>query len=148
MRCPSCNKKKLRTLETRESAENATRRRKECMACGNRFTTYESIESEPILVVKKDGSKQPFNRDKVVAGLRKACEKRNISETEIEEMTNKVVKKVRSLGKSNVRSTKIGLYIVNMLKKVDKVAYLRFASVYRDFEDIGHFEKEITKLQK
>lgn len=148
MRCPFCRKTELKTLETRECDNNTTRRRKECLTCSRRFTTYEHIEVSPLMVIKKDGSRAPFEREKIISGIRKACEKRDIEEDQIEEITENVCRKIYSLGTKEIKSGKIGLYVLNRLKKLDKVAYMRFASVYRDFEGIEHFENELSKLQK
>lgn len=148
MKCPFCNKGDLKVLETRECPDNITRRRKACNSCERRFTTYEHIEVQSLKVVKSDGSKDEFKREKILSGIEKACEKRDITREQMETLADQVVQKVYSLNQKEVTAKKIGLYVLNRLKKIDKVAYVRFASVYRDFEDIEHFESELNKLQK
>jgi transcriptional repressor NrdR len=148
MKCPYCNKTDIKTLETRDSTENITRRRKECLSCKKRFTTYEKIESTPLIVIKKDGSRESFEPEKILKGIQKAFEKREIEDSQLHRMADEVVDKILSKGEKEIKSTKIGLYVINRIKKVDEVAYLRFASVYRGFDDLEHFEKEIIKLQK
>jgi transcriptional repressor NrdR len=148
MKCPYCQDGEIKTLETRESQDNITRRRKECIKCKKRFTTYESIEDIPLMVIKKDGSLQLFDFDKILRGIKKAFEKREISDDILQEMARDVVEKIKEKNVKEIKSSKIGLYVINRIKKVDEVAYIRFASVYRGFEDLEHFEKEIIKLQK
>ena len=148
MICPYCSSDDIRVLETRETKPTETRRRRECQSCERRFTTYERVEITPILVVKKDGKRQQFNRDKIIGGLVKACEKRPVSIDQIQDIADKVEYKIRSSGESEVKSTKIGILTMNRIKKIDKVAYIRFSSVYRDFTDVESFEKEIAKLTK
>ncbi len=148
MKCPFCNKTDLKVLETRECPDNVTRRRKECLGCKRRFTTYEHIDLSPLMVIKKDGSRQEFDREKISRGIAKACEKRDIKEEQIFDITEQIIAKVKSLDTREIKSTRVGLYVLNKLKKLDKVAYMRFASVYRDFNDIEHFENEISKIQK
>ena len=148
MRCPFCRKSDLKTLETREVSETTNRRRKECNICKKRFTTYETIELAPLTVIKQDSSKQPFDRDKILIGVKKACEKRDVPEEKIQALVGDVIDKINSLDTREITSKKIGLYVLNRLKKLDKIAYVRFASVYRDFEDISELEQELNRLQK
>ncbi|MGM5488768.1 MAG: transcriptional regulator NrdR [Nanobdellota archaeon] len=148
MNCPYCNKDTIKTLETRDCQRNTIKRRKECLACKKRFNTYEAIDLKPVMVIKSDGRLQPFSEEKVRKGIHIACEKRDIPEAEVQELGSDVIRKVHSKEERQISSRKIGLYILNRLKKLDKVAYMRFASVYRGFKDIGHFESELNKLQK
>lgn len=146
MLCPYCSHTETKVLETRETSDTETRRRRECSKCEKRFTTYERIELKPILVVKKDGKREQFDRNKIIHGVLRSCEKRPISMDEIEKIVDSVEYKVRALGMGEIKSTKIGTMVMNRLKKIDKIAYIRFASVYRDFTDIKSFEEEIGKL--
>lgn len=146
MLCPFCSHSETKVLETRETSETETRRRRECSKCGKRFTTYERVELKPILVVKKDGKREQFDRNKIIHGVLRSCEKRPVSMDEIEKLVDSVEYKVRSMGAGEIKSTKIGNLVMTRLKKKDKIAYIRFASVYRDFTDIKSFEDEIGKL--
>ncbi|MGM5481489.1 MAG: transcriptional regulator NrdR [Nanobdellota archaeon] len=148
MICPYCSQQETKVLETRETSPNETRRRRECLSCNKRFTTYERIELKPILVIKKDGKREQFDREKVMKGLIRSCEKRPVSMLQMEKLADEVEYKLRSSGSQEVKSTKIGTLTMNRLKKLDKIAYIRFASVYRDFTDIKSFEEEIAKLTK
>lgn len=146
MKCPYCNSEESKVIDKRDAAgKNATRRRRECLSCEKRFTTYEYIEETPLMVVKRDGTREQFSRQKVLSGILKACEKRPISSESIEEVVDLLEAKFRSKG-VEVPSQKIGDEIMRSLKKLDKVAYIRFASVYRNFEDISEFKKEINDL--
>ncbi len=146
MLCPYCNHAETKVLETRETSEAETRRRRECQKCEKRFTTYERIELKPLFVVKKDGKRELFDRQKLIGGLIRACEKRPVSLGRIEKLVDAVEYKIRSLDLQEVKSTKIGTLTMSRLKKLDKIAYIRFASVYRDFTDLQSFEEEIAKL--
>ncbi|MFP4118569.1 MAG: transcriptional regulator NrdR [Candidatus Woesearchaeota archaeon] len=148
MICPYCSQQETKVLETRETSPNETRRRRECLSCAKRFTTYERIELKPILVVKKDGKREQFDREKIMKGLMRSCEKRPVSMLQMEKLADEVEYKIRSLGNQEVKSTKIGTLTMNRLKKLDKISYIRFASVYRDFTDIRSFEEEVAKLTK
>ena len=145
MRCPYCTHPETKVLETRE-AESNTRRRRECQKCNKRFTTYEEIELTNIYVVKKNGSKQEFDRQKMLNGMLRACEKRPIAIEDLETIADEIETKLRNHKKNEVRSTHIGEMIMRRLRKRDHVAYLRFASVYRDFEDIDTFRDELQQL--
>lgn len=146
VRCPYCNKADTKVLETRETSEAETRRRRECLKCSKRFTTYEQIEQVPLLVVKKDGKREQFDKQKLRRGILHSCEKRPVSAEKIEEMVSEVEMKLRNHKKLEVKSTHIGELIMRRLRKVDKVAYIRFASVYRDFTDLESFATELEKL--
>jgi len=146
MDCPFCSGP-TQVIDKRDS-EAITRRRRECLECKKRFTTYERIENIDIFVVKKDGSRQLFNREKLKAGILKACEKRPVSLEQIENAVNEIEHKLRRQESTEIPSKLIGELIIKMLKKLDKVAYIRFASVYRDFKDIGDFEKELREIKR
>jgi transcriptional repressor NrdR len=139
MKCPFCNSEELSVLETRESQDNRTRRRKECAGCGKRFTTYEYIETLEMMVKKKNGSLQRFDSEKIVKGLQTACEKRPICFEKIKEMAEDIRLSLMQEGNEVVDSSRIGLMVMEKLKKIDKVAYIRFASVYFSFEDPKDF---------
>jgi transcriptional repressor NrdR len=146
MICPYCGHEENKVLETRETTETETRRRRECLKCQKRFTTYERVELKPILVVKKDSKREEFDRDKIIKGLLRSCEKRPVSIQDIEQLVDEVEYKIRASGAQEVKSTRIGQLTMNRIKKLDKIAYIRFASVYRDFDDIESFQDEIGKL--
>lgn len=148
MLCPYCHHAESKVLETRETSEQETRRRRECLKCEKRFTTYERIEFKPLFVVKRDGKRESFDRQKLVRGLMRSCEKRPVSLFDIEKLVDKVEYKLRNSDEQEIKSTKIGTLVMNRLKKLDKIAYIRFASVYRDFADIESFQDEIGKLAK
>src|SRR3989338_9554583 len=142
MLCPFCLHKETKVTNKRD-AENLTRRRRECLKCRKRFTTYEKVENPEFFVVKKDGRREQYNKDKLLLGIVKACEKRVVSHEKIEKVVNEIEEKLRKKGKE-VKSNIIGEFVMKALKKLDKVAYIRFASVYRDFKDIDDF-RNITK---
>ncbi len=149
MRCPFCNSEDTSVIETRFlSNENSLRRRRECNKCNRRFTTYERIEYEEIRVVKKNGSRERFDIEKLRRGLLKALEKRPVSESDVEETLQKIVSKIRSLEQKEVSSEKIGRIVMQKLKSLDKIAYVRFASVYKDFASLEDYLEEIKKLDK
>mgnify|MGYP001202327500 FL=1 len=147
MRCPHCGNRENRVLDSRSSEEGmAIRRRRECLTCGKRFTTYERLEEEPLVVLKKDGRREPFDRKKILKGLRKACEKRPLSFEILEKIVDKVEWAIRNRAENEVPSAVIGEYIMQELKEVDEVAYVRFASVYRQFKDLDIFMAELQNL--
>jgi len=147
MKCPYCGFGQDKVIDTREINEGLqVRRRRECLNCGKRFTTYEEIEMKPLIVIKKDGRREKFNREKIFTGIQKACEKRPISTEEIEKIIMEIEQELRQKFDREVPSKEIGKIIIKKLKKIDKVAYIRFASVYREFQDISEFKKEIEKI--
>ena len=148
MICPKCQHKDTRVLDSRETDGNkAVRRRRQCEKCKHRFTTFEHIETSNFIVVKKDGTRESYDREKVEKGIWKACEKRKITEEQITQMINKLEENWAAMGKE-VPSQAIGEGIMEALRKLDDVAYIRFASVYRQFKDIDSFKKELAKLAK
>ena len=149
MKCPYCNYEETQVIDTRETENlETTRRRRECLKCNKRFTTYERVEEADIVVVKKDGRRERFERQKLLNGILKACEKRPISLEKIEKIVDEVESDLRKRDSVEVESKTIGEIVMKRLKSLDKVAYIRFASVYREFEDLERFEEELEKLQK
>lgn len=147
MKCSNCHSKSSKVLDSRPIEEGrAIRRRRECEECGYRFTTFERIEEPPLIVVKKDGTRQEFSRDKLIRGLIKACEKRPVPLEEIERIALDVERKIRNIGISEIESKEIGELVMDLLIEVDDVAYVRFASVYRQFRDVSNFFDELKEL--
>ena len=149
MKCPHCHQNGSRVVDSRPSEDGSfIRRRRECVHCGFRFTTFERYEETPLLVVKKDGTWQEFSRQKIFNGIVRSAEKRPVSMECLTKLTDKVEKKVRSLGENEISSQLIGKYVMNELKDVDEVAYIRFASVYRQFKDVDAFMSELETMVK
>ncbi len=147
MKCPFCDGIEDKVLESREVDDGATiRRRRECQACRGRFTSYERIEERPLLVIKRDGRREQFSRDKVVKGILHACEKRPVSIDQIEAIVDDLEKELHREAGREVLSSKIGEFVMEKLSEADKVAYIRFASVYRKFEHVSEFLKEVKEL--
>ncbi len=147
MKCPKCNHSESKVVDTRPTDDGIRiRRRRECMECGYRFTTYEKIEETQIVVIKKDGTRQGYNRDKIINGLIRACDKRSVSLNEIENIADKVEKQLLNTFQNEVSTEVIGELVMNELQGVDDVAYVRFASVYRKFKDINTFMDELNKI--
>lgn len=147
MKCPFCSYEESKVIDSRPTDEGEKiRRRRECLKCGKRFTTYEMIESLPIIVIKKDKTRQPFNREKLLNGLMRACEKRPVSIDVLERIIDDIESIIQNSLDREVRSEKIGELVMEKLKNVDEVAYVRFASVYRQFKDINTFMDELSKL--
>src|SRR3989344_2744113 len=144
MRCPYCNFEETQVIDTRETENlEATRRRRECMKCNKRFTTYERVEEADIIVVKKDGRRERFQRQKVLNGIIEACEKRSIPLEKIDKLVDEVESDLRKRDSVEVESKVVGEIVMKKLKSLDKVAYIRFASVYREFEDLDRFTEEL-----
>ena len=149
MKCPFCSHLQDKVVDSRESKEgDAIRRRRECLSCERRFTTYERIDEVPYLVVKKDGRREKFDRQKVLAGLLKACEKRPVSMAKLSEMVNEIETKVSDSPDREISTTDIGEFVMDHLRDLDKIAYVRFASVYRDFQDEQAFFNELKNLMR
>ncbi len=147
MRCPFCSFIESKVIDSRPTEENTSiRRRRECLKCGKRFTTYEKLESISLVVVKKDDSRQPFNRDKVLKGIMTACEKRPISIVQMEMIADTIESELAQRMEREVRSTKIGEMVMEKLRALDEVAYVRFASVYKQFDDVSTFMDELQGL--
>lgn len=147
MHCPFCDNEQTSVLDKRlVGGENSTRRRRECEKCRKRFTTYERIESD-VLVIKKDGRRERFNQQKLLAGITRACEKRPVSSEQVDKAIERIEASLRERSRAEVKSSLIGELVMRELKKLDKVAYIRFASVYRDFQDVNDFEKELKEIK-
>ncbi|NCQ66113.1 MAG: transcriptional regulator NrdR [Candidatus Pacebacteria bacterium CG11_big_fil_rev_8_21_14_0_20_34_55] len=147
MKCPYCNKAETSVVDSRDAEDQATiRRRRNCSSCDKRFTTYERVEGIDLKVIKKDGTKEEFSRDKLKRGLTKAMWKRPISMSSIDEMVDEVERRLRQKKSSEVKSWEIGNLVINRLKKIDTLSYLLFASVYRDFDSLEDFKSELDKL--
>ncbi|MBI4401611.1 MAG: transcriptional repressor NrdR [Nitrospirae bacterium] len=149
MKCPFCDELEDKVVDSRMAKEGEViRRRRECLSCKRRYTTYERVEESLPVVVKKDGRREPFDRLKILAGLKKACEKRPISTATIEAVTDRVEKRIQEMGETEVPSTTIGEEVMKELHQLDQVAYVRFASVYREFKDIDQFMDELKALAR
>ena len=146
MLCPYCKYKESKVIDSRET-EGAIRRRRECLQCGKRFTTYERVEKTDLVVIKKDGRREAFNPEKLKRGILKACEKRPISTEKIEKLCEELETKLKKRAKIEIPSALIGEMVMKKLKKVDEIAYVRFASVYKEFKDVGEFKKELRDLK-
>lgn len=147
MKCPSCGHPDSKVIDSRPSADNSSiRRRRECLNCQRRFTTYETIETVPIIVIKKDKSRESFDRNKILNSIIRACDKRQVTRSQMEAIVNEIESALQNSLQSEVPSTVIGEMVMNRLKTIDEVAYVRFASVYRQFKDINDFMDELKKL--
>ncbi|OGX29226.1 MAG: transcriptional regulator NrdR [Omnitrophica WOR_2 bacterium RIFCSPHIGHO2_01_FULL_52_10] len=149
MKCPSCGYQETKVIDSRLNTDGTSiRRRRECLECEKRFTTYEYVEQVPLLVVKRDGRRQPFDRKKIIAGLMKACEKRPVSIDKMEEITGEIERAIQRKYDREVNSKEIGELIMEKLAALDEVAYVRFASVYRQFRDVNQFMSELQGMLK
>jgi len=149
MRCPYCGSNKTKVTDKRETEKGkAIRRRRECSACEKRFTTYERIESVTLIIIKKDGNRQPYDRTKLERGILRACEKRPVPVEEIKKMIQDIEYHMKNRNTTEIQSTLLGRLVMSRLKKLDKVSYIRFASVYKDFKDPEEFQEMIDRLVK
>lgn len=149
MKCPFCEFEESKVIDSRPTDEGeAIRRRRECLNCAKRFTTYEKIETIPLMVIKKDGSRQMFDRQKLLNGIMRACEKRPVATSDMEHIVNEIESATQNLLEREISSQKIGEMVMERLPAIDEVAYVRFASVYRQFKDINTFVEEVNKLLK
>ena len=147
MKCAYCGHPESKVIDSRPADENASiRRRRECLSCAKRFTTYETVESLPMVVIKKDGSRQSFDRQKVLRGMIRACEKRPVSLAELERIADEIEQDLQNSMEREIRTEDVGEKVMDRLRKVDQVAYVRFASVYRQFKDLDTFMAELNKL--
>lgn len=147
MRCPFCLHEESKVVDSRSTDENKTiRRRRECLACGKRYTTYEKIEDIPILVVKRDSTRENFDKQKIINGIIIACQKRPVSRKQIEEIAEEIEKEISNRMITEIESKQIGEMVIDKLKDIDEISYVRFASVYREFKDINTFLEEIKNL--
>jgi len=148
VRCPFCGTDDDRVIDSRPSEDGATiRRRRACAGCGRRFTTFERVEEAPLIVLKRDGSKEQFDVGKLVSGLEKACKNRPITTAQILRMTSDIEETLRARGQREVESQEVGIELLNALRELDAVAYMRFASVYKDFQDPADFQRELASLR-
>ncbi|WP_414839933.1 transcriptional regulator NrdR [Carnobacterium sp. TMP28] len=149
MQCPRCQNNGSRVVDSRPADDGrAIRRRRECEACSFRFTTFERVEQAPLLVIKKNGTREEFNRSKILRGIIRSCEKRPVAVERVEKIVDEVENKIRSLGENEISSAIIGEYIMEKLVEIDEVAYIRFASVYRQYKDMSVFLAELHELEK
>ncbi|MCK4644786.1 MAG: transcriptional regulator NrdR [Candidatus Aminicenantes bacterium] len=147
MKCPYCEHSESKVIDSRESKNGLRiRRRRECLACKKRFTTYEKVEEIPYMIIKKDGQRQPFDSQKLLRGLLKACEKRPVPLAKLEEIVEEVESLLQEQPEKEMKASVIGQFMMKRLKKLDKVAYVRFASVYREFKDVVEFKQELESL--
>jgi len=147
VKCPYCSHPESKVVDSRPAEEGSSiRRRRECLECHKRFTTYETMESLPLIVIKRDGSRQAFDRNKLLGSMIKACEKRSVSVVTLEKLADEIEQSVQNEMEREIPSTEIGELVMDKLKDVDEVSYVRFASVYRQFKDINTFMAELTKL--
>ena len=147
MKCPYCGYSESKVIDSRPADENSSiRRRRECLSCGKRFTTYETVESLPMVVIKKDGSRQSFDRSKVLRGIQRSCEKRPVPVADMERMALEIEQELQNSMEREISTEAIGEKVMERLRNVDQVAYVRFASVYRQFKDIDTFMTELNKL--
>lgn len=147
MKCPFCGYKEDKVIDSRSSEEGRSiRRRRECLKCKKRFTTYENIEETSLMVIKKDGRREGFDRKKILAGIKKACEKRSVSMQQLEELADRIECTLQSKFEKEVEASQVGELVMELLYDLDEVAYVRFASVYRQFKDINQFMKELKGL--
>ncbi|NPV58330.1 MAG: transcriptional repressor NrdR [Actinobacteria bacterium] len=147
MKCPFCGFPDSKVIDSRSAdGGQVIRRRRECKECGKRFTTFERFEQFPVAVIKRNGDKEPYRREKILIGLKKAFEKRPVTSQQIEDMATEIEAELRAEGKSEIPSSSIGMAVLRKLKEVDEVAYLRFASVYKEFKDLSEFQSELGQL--
>ena len=147
MKCPFCGSKDLKVVDKRESDEDTERRRRECNSCSKRFTTYERVDMPELKIVKKDGRREPYDRDKILKGITKSCEKRPISSEQINKTIEDIESELYKMESNDIPSHVLGDLVMKHLKKLDEIAYIRFASVYRQFKDIHDLEKELKNLK-
>ena len=145
---PILRKENTRVIDSRPTDDSSIRRRRQCDECGKRFTTYEKVETLPLIVVKKDNNREPYDREKIVAGIVRSCHKRPISMTQINDMVDDIEGQIFNMGEKEIPTTTIGSIVMDKLKDLDEVAYVRFASVYREFKDVNTFMDEIKKILK
>lgn len=149
MKCPYCNAEDTKVIDSRPAEEsNSIRRRRQCESCGRRFTTYEKIETIPVMVIKKDNNREPYDRSKIESGILRACHKRPVSIHQINELVDEIENIIFNREEKEIKSSEIGKIVMDKLKDLEEVAYVRFASVYREFKDVSTFLEELEKLRK
>ena len=146
MKCPFCGNDNTKVIDSRPTDDSSIRRRRQCESCGKRFTTYEKVETMPLIVIKKDNNREPYDREKIVAGIVRSCHKRPVSISSINAMVDEIETKIFNIGEKEIPTTTIGAIVMEELKKLDEVAYVRFASVYREFKDVNTFMNELKKI--
>jgi transcriptional repressor NrdR len=147
MKCPYCSEVENKVIDSRMSKDgNTVRRRRECLSCSRRFTTYERVEQVPLVLIKKDGRREPFDRAKVFSGMKKACQKRDISMVILEQFVDELERELQEIGEKEMSSSVVGERVMTKLHELDDVAYVRFASVYREFKDVNDFMSELKEL--
>lgn len=146
MKCPYCGKDNTKVIDLRPTDDSSIRRRRQCDECGKRFTTYEKIETLPLIVVKKDDNREPYDREKITAGIVRSCHKRPVSLTQINAMVDEIENQIFNMGEKEIPTITIGNIVMDKLKELDEVAYVRFASVYREFKDVNTFMSELQKI--
>ena len=147
MKCPFCGKENTKVIDSRPAEDNSSiRRRRQCDVCGKRFTTYEKVETIPLIVIKKDDNREPYDRDKIQGGIIRSCHKRPVSANQITQMVEEVETQIFNMEEKEIPSSVIGEIVMDKLKDVDQVAYVRFASVYREFKDVNTFMNELKKI--
>lgn len=147
MKCPKCGYLESKVIDSRPADENTSiKRRRECLNCKTRFNTFETIEKAPIIVIKKDGTRQLFDRNKIIGGILKSCEKRPVTMEQVEKATSNIERKIESTLEKEITSNEVGNFVMEELKELDEVAYVRFASVYRQFKDVESFFKELQTI--
>lgn len=147
MKCPFCGKENTKVIDSRPAEDNSSiRRRRQCDVCGKRFTTYEKVETIPLIVIKKDDNREPYDRDKIQGGIIRSCHKRPVSANQIAQMVEEIETQIFNMEEKEISSSTIGEIVMDKLKEVDQVAYVRFASVYREFKDVSTFMDEIKKI--
>lgn len=147
MKCPFCGRENTKVIDSRPADDNSSiRRRRQCDACGKRFTTYEKVETIPLIVIKKDDNREPYDRDKIQGGILRSCHKRPVSANQITELIEEIETQIFNMEEKEISSSTIGEIVMDKLKDVDQVAYVRFASVYREFKDVNTFMNEIKKI--
>ena len=146
MRCPFCNEDDTKVIDSRPAEDNSIRRRRQCEACGKRFTTYEKLETIPLMVIKKDNTRQPYDRAKIEAGVLRSCHKRPVSPQQIKQMIDEIENEIFNREEKEIPTSVIGELVMKKLQVLDEVAYVRFASVYREFKDVNTFMEELGKL--
>ena len=149
MKCPFCSAADTKVIDSRPADDNASiRRRRQCIKCGKRFTTYEKLETMPLMVIKKDNTREPYDRSKIESGIIRSCHKRPVSSEQIENVVNEIENRIFSMEEKEIPTSYIGEMLMDKLKDLDEVAYVRFASVYREFKDVNTFMSEIEKIIK
>lgn len=148
MKCPFCGNENTKVIDSRPTDDGAIRRRRQCESCNKRFTTYEKVETMPVIVIKKDDNREPYDREKLVSGIVRSCHKRPVSLSQINSMVDEIETQIFNSGEREIPTTTIGRIVMDKLKEMDEVAYVRFASVYREFKDVNTFLEEINKILK